>query len=195
MSDIIIIKNSNDVLDDGAPKSPVANQLLHGEMAINYASGVETLFIKNSDDEIIGMPINGLMQTIAESLAMHEARNDNPHGVTKAQVGLGNVDNTPDVDKPISNAQQIELDKKLNNADNGGVANNLTTNSSEIALSAAQGIVLQNMISEMTDGAIDDLQELEARVASVEQEINESISYIDDVLMPEAQKLNDELTL
>ena len=35
----------------------------------------------------------------------HEARTDNPHSVTKAQVGLGNVDNTTDAGKPVSVAQ------------------------------------------------------------------------------------------
>jgi hypothetical protein len=34
-------------------------------------------------------------------------------GVTKGHVGLGNVDNTSDVDKPISNAVQTALDAKL----------------------------------------------------------------------------------
>lgn len=33
----------------------------------------------------------------------------NPHHVTKEQVGLGNVDNTSDMDKPISSAVQTEL--------------------------------------------------------------------------------------
>ena len=37
---------------------------------------------------------------------------DNPHGVTAAQVGLGNVDNTSDADKPISTATQAALDGK-----------------------------------------------------------------------------------
>ena len=40
----------------------------------------------------------------------HVANTDNPHGVTKEQIGLGNVDNTSDVDKPISNATQTALD-------------------------------------------------------------------------------------
>lgn len=39
-------------------------------------------------------------------------RTDNPHSVTKAQVGLENVNNTSDLDKPISTATQIELNKK-----------------------------------------------------------------------------------
>lgn len=33
----------------------------------------------------------------------------NPHGVTKAQVGLGSVDNTSDAAKPVSAAQQAAL--------------------------------------------------------------------------------------
>ena len=42
----------------------------------------------------------------------------NPHVVTATQVGLGNVDNTSDVDKPVSTAQQVALDEK---ADHGWV--------------------------------------------------------------------------
>ena len=37
---------------------------------------------------------------------------NNPHSVTKSQVGLGNVDNTSDVDKPISTATQNALNSK-----------------------------------------------------------------------------------
>lgn len=47
----------------------------------------------------------------------HIARDDNPHGVTKAQVGLGNANDTSDADKPISIATQEALDLKAN-ADN-----------------------------------------------------------------------------
>ena len=38
----------------------------------------------------------------------------NPHSVTKSEVGLGNVDNTSDVNKPVSTAQQTALDLKAN---------------------------------------------------------------------------------
>lgn len=38
---------------------------------------------------------------------------NNPHKVTKAQVGLGNVDNTSDKSKPISDATQTALDGKI----------------------------------------------------------------------------------
>ena len=38
-------------------------------------------------------------------------------GITKAMVGLGNVDNTADINKPISTAAQTALDLKANTAD------------------------------------------------------------------------------
>lgn len=47
----------------------------------------------------------------------HTSNTSNPHSVTKAQVGLGNVDNTADADKPISTATQTALDGKVNNDD------------------------------------------------------------------------------
>ncbi len=40
-------------------------------------------------------------------LAAHTGSTNNPHSVTKAQVGLGNVDNTADLDKPVSTAQAL----------------------------------------------------------------------------------------
>ena len=39
----------------------------------------------------------------------HVSDKANPHGVTKAQVGLGNVDNTSDANKPVSTAQQAAI--------------------------------------------------------------------------------------
>ena len=39
----------------------------------------------------------------------HIANKSNPHGVTKAQVGLDNVNNTSDADKPVSTAQATAI--------------------------------------------------------------------------------------
>lgn len=44
----------------------------------------------------------------------HSQVTGNPHGTTKADVGLGNANNTADLDKPISNATQAALDGKFN---------------------------------------------------------------------------------
>lgn len=51
------------------------------------------------------------------SISAHAARTDNPHSVTKLQVGLGNVDNTSDLNKPISTATQEALNNKVNTTD------------------------------------------------------------------------------
>lgn len=55
----------------------------------------------------------GLIQGYLDA---HEANHANPHAVTKAQVGLGNCDNTADLDKPISTATQAALDTKADKA-------------------------------------------------------------------------------
>ena len=50
------------------------------------------------------------------NLTAHTSNTSNPHSVTKAQVGLGNVDNTSDVDKPVSTAQAAADALKVNKA-------------------------------------------------------------------------------
>jgi hypothetical protein len=51
-------------------------------------------------------------QEIELSKQHREITDGNPHGTTKDHVGLGNVDNTADADKPVSTAQQSALDGK-----------------------------------------------------------------------------------
>lgn len=58
----------------------------------------------------------GKIARAVASLIAHIANKSNPHGVTKAQVGLGNVDNTSDVNKPISSATQTALNGKSDKA-------------------------------------------------------------------------------
>jgi hypothetical protein len=78
-------------------------------------------------------------------------------GVTKTHVGLGNVDNTSDANKPISTATQTALDAKASlaganftgNVDVDGnmvVDGNLTVNGTEFIASATSITVEDNMI-------------------------------------------------
>lgn len=67
----------------------------------------------------------GKLAKAVTTLISHLANKSNPHAVTKAQVGLSNVDNTKDVDKPISTAVNTALGKKLDTSlkgSQGGVA-------------------------------------------------------------------------
>ena len=65
----------------------------------------------------------------------HKADKSNPHEVTKSQVGLGNVDNTSDINKPISTATQTALDGKVptSRTVNGkALTSDITLNASDV---------------------------------------------------------------
>ena len=57
--------------------------------------------------------LTGLVSSIDINVTNHINNTQNPHNVTKTQVGLSNVDNTSDIDKPISTAVQSALDLML----------------------------------------------------------------------------------
>lgn len=48
--------------------------------------------------------IDTFCKNLSDNNSGHISNKSNPHSVTKAQVGLGNVDNTSDLNKPVSNA-------------------------------------------------------------------------------------------
>jgi hypothetical protein len=52
-------------------------------------------------------------KSLETTVSNHTSNTSNPHSVTKAQVGLGNCDNTSDLNKPISTATQTALDGKV----------------------------------------------------------------------------------
>lgn len=54
--------------------------------------------------------LDGRIDTQSTTMTQHIGNLANPHEVTKTHVGLGNVDNTSDADKPISMAAQAEFD-------------------------------------------------------------------------------------
>ena len=57
------------------------------------------------------------IDAVQTNLETHINNKSNPHEVTKDQVGLGNVDNTSDANKPISNATQTALNGKFSAID------------------------------------------------------------------------------
>lgn len=91
--------------------------VIGGENGISNAAakqlGNRTAWLKAQVEALLAdiAAIEGAYATTA-SLAAHTGNTANPHAVTKAQVGLGNVDNTADANKPVSTAQQAALDLK-----------------------------------------------------------------------------------
>lgn len=83
-----------------------------------------------------GKELNDNKAPMYELLA-HTSNRTNPHNVTKAQLGLGNVDNTSDLNKPISTAQAAvneELEDDIENLESTKQVN-LVFNSSTNTLS------------------------------------------------------------
>ena len=69
-----------------------------------------------AENSLTGVTDHTLLTNIGTNthaqLDSHVASTSNPHSVTATQVGLGNVDNTSDADKPVSTDQQTEIDTK-----------------------------------------------------------------------------------
>ena len=97
----------------------VKSLLQKGELGYDdYAAGGDTgrVYVGKGTENVA--LANRAEVVAAKSTAdTHIARTDNPHATTKAQVGLGNVDNTSDANKPISTATQAALDLKADAAD------------------------------------------------------------------------------
>lgn len=70
---------------------------------------------KATTDKLTG--ITSDINAVQTNLETHINNKSNPHKVTKDQVGLGNVDNTSDANKPISNATQTALNGKFSATD------------------------------------------------------------------------------
>ena len=81
----------------------------------NYPEGgdIGRVYVGNGSENI-PQAKKAEVVTVDGKVDTHVARIDNPHGVTKAQVGLGSVDNTSDANKPISTYTQNALDLKQN---------------------------------------------------------------------------------
>lgn len=69
------------------------------------------------------------------SIDTHKKDTSNPHNVTKFQVGLSDVDNTSDKNKPISTATQNALNNKVDKEDNKGLSTNDYTTAEKTKLS------------------------------------------------------------
>lgn len=83
-----------------------------------------------------------ISQTNWDASYTHSQTTGNPHGTTKSDIGLGNVDNTSDLNKPISTAVQTALNSKQNTLTNPvtgtGTTNYLTKFSTNGTISDSQ---------------------------------------------------------
>lgn len=119
----------------------------------------------------------------------------NPHGTTKSDVGLGNADNTSDMDKPVSNATKLELDKKVNSdvfeahSENTNNPHNVTK--SQLGLGNVENKSSATIRGEMTKSNVTSAlgytpytpNEVDNKIAALETNIDwkEAVATYDDI--------------
>ena len=99
-----------------------AQQIGRNALTITSATTSQAGLMSSSDKtKLDGLKdqagITSDINAVQTNLETHINNKSNPHEVTKDQVGLGNVDNTSDANKPISNATQTALNGKFSATD------------------------------------------------------------------------------
>ena len=93
------ILNTIDIIDKHTETNSISNKYLL------LADPQTKQLFKVSTDKFA----SGIVSTNFET---HISNTSNPHNVTKTQIGLSNVDNTKDIDKPVSNLQLAAIDSE-----------------------------------------------------------------------------------
>lgn len=99
-----------------------AQQIGRNTLTITSATTSQAGLMSSSDKtKLDGLKdqagITSDIDAVQTNLETHINNKSNPHKVTKAQVGLSEVDNTSDANKPISNATQTALNGKFSATD------------------------------------------------------------------------------
>ena len=93
----------------------MATDIIARGMITEYIAGTNINFTENRDGTVeisASGSISSEDSVARDAIGNHKSDTSNPHNVTPAQIGLGNVDNTSDLDKPISTAVQKAIDNK-----------------------------------------------------------------------------------
>lgn len=112
---------------------------------------------------------NEILSTIDSLSNGHIEDTNNPHKVTKSQIGLSQVDNTSDANKPISVLQQYELNKKVSKTE---IQDNVTSSDADKPLSAYRGKLLDERITAVYD----------ALVVAIQNSYQDSKQYSDNLI-------------
>lgn len=97
-------------------------------------------------------------ETISTTLQDHISDKSNPHDTTKGQIGLGNVDNTSDIDKPVSAAQRDALDSAVSTHDMSDSSHG------DIRLLISELATRLNTLADSDDTTLDQLSEIVAYI-------------------------------
>lgn len=127
-----IPSKTSDITNDGDGQSPFATQE----------------YVEQNGGKIDVIELNGVEQEIVDKKVSLD--------VDKQTVGLGNVDNTSDLNKPISTATQNALDGKVDKVNGKGLSTNDYTNEEKLKLSGIESGAEVNVQSDWNSTGGDD---------------------------------------
>lgn len=130
--------------------SAIPATLLPGELALNRTDG--KLFYLNNASQIVSLsgyvhptgdgnshvPATGTINNGKVLMAGPTANSARWQALTKADVGLSNVDNTSDANKPVSGQQQAALDLKVDKVAGKELSSNDFTTAEKIKLASLE---------------------------------------------------------
>lgn len=159
-----------------APEIPTEN--ITGEEKLptggsgNYSISLDSLadYTKTKKDLVDSISVDGKVNGVRQELEAHIEDLLNPHQVTKGQIGLGNVDNTADADKPVSNSTQAAIISAVSPKADKSYAD------SQLALKANKDDVYtksETYSRQETQGLVDD------KISIALPPINSEIDYIE----------------
>ena len=104
--------SADDALGLRIDNEATARESADNALGVRIDNVINDLATETTARENADTALQGQITSNKNAIDTHVADTSNPHNVTKAQVGLGNVDNTSDLNKPISTATQTALDLK-----------------------------------------------------------------------------------
>ena len=128
----------------------------------------------------------GKIKLAITNLINHIANVSNPHNVTKAQIGLGNVNNTSDANKPVSTATQTAISTVQTSLDThtANVSNPHSVTKSQVGLGSVPNVSTNDQTPTYTvasaNTALTSGEKLSVAMGKIAKAINSLISHLAD---------------
>ena len=180
--DVNVVNMNSDIIDSALHRLDLKNQTQDDLFATKEALNQEVLRAATKEDEIekkldseismINVIENELVKKIEaeenraidteieidKALSNHVADDSNLGDITKEQVGLSNVDNTSDINKPVSTSQKKAIDQAV--ADH----NISTVSHNDIRRLVTELTTRLNALADSDDTTLDQLSEIVAYI-------------------------------
>ena len=177
-----IIHKRSVITENGEAKLPQSSQLEYGEIAVNYASGFETISMKNSSNEIVEFKSKDYFENIIEEneLALASSLTDLNNRVSGITESLTNLNNSVSgiIESLDSKSDEGHTHVSSSITDSISSINGVTDTASELV----QGKVVYKCIDSLKTEIETVIEENELALASSLTDLNNRVSGITESL-------------